>query len=145
MKKIAGRFGQQVRENRGVDNMNNGFVGIDHIQLAAPKDSESEARNFYGKILGLKEIPKPDNLAKRGGVWFEVGRQQLHIGIQLDFSPAKKAHPAFEVNNIQTLHERLQKYNVNVTEDEPLEGAKRFYVHDPFGNRIEFLERLLRH
>lgn len=122
--------------------MNSEFVGIDHVQLAAPKGSEPEAKKFYGKVLGLTEIPKPDNLAKRGGVWFELGKQQLHIGIQLDFSPAKKAHPAFEVSNIHTLREKLQKNNVLVIEDEPLEGAKRFYANDPFDNRIEFLERL---
>ena len=122
--------------------MNSEFVRIDHVQLAAPKNSEREARYFYGKILGLTEIPKPDNLAKRGGVWFELGGQQLHIGIQLDFFPAKKAHPAFEISNIHTLREKLLKNNIQVIEDEPLEGAKRFYTNDPFGNRIEFLEWL---
>lgn len=122
--------------------MNNEFVGIDHVQLAAPKGSELEVRKFYGEIIGLNEIPKPENLVKRGGVWFELGRNQLHIGIQLDFYPAKKAHPAFEVRNINTLRDRLLENNIPLMEDEPLEGANRFYVNDPFGNRIEFLEWL---
>lgn len=120
--------------------MDDEIKGIDHVQVAAPKGSEGEARDFYGKIIGLKEIPKPSHLAKRGGVWFEVGRNQLHIGIQSDFYPAKKAHPAIEVKNLHLLHERLLANNIDVIADEPLEGAKRFYVNDPFGNRIEFLE-----
>lgn len=122
--------------------MDNEFMGIDHVQLAAPKGSEPEARNFYGEILGLTEIPKPDHLAKKGGVWFELGKKQVHIGIQLDFFPAKKAHPAFEVRNINTIRKRLGEKSIQVMEDEPLEGANRFYVNDPFGNRIEFIEWL---
>ncbi|SDZ14133.1 VOC family protein [Thermoactinomyces sp. DSM 45892] len=116
--------------------------GLDHIQLAAPADSEETARTFFSDILGMNEIPKPDNLKKRGGVWFSVGAQQLHIGIQKDFSPAKKAHPAFQVKNLEGLREQLIQNDIVVIDDEPLEGANRFYVHDPFGNRIEFLERI---
>ncbi|MCL6445877.1 MAG: VOC family protein [Alicyclobacillus sp.] len=122
--------------------MSYSFSGIDHVQLAAPKGSEDEARKFFVDILGMVEIPKPANLAKRGGVWFQVGTHQLHIGIQDDFVPAKKAHPAFHVNNLEAFRERLVKRGVKVKEDEPLEGANRFYVDDPFGNRIEFLERI---
>ncbi|KRW92214.1 glyoxalase [Alicyclobacillus tengchongensis] len=116
------------------------FSGIDHVQLAAPKGSENEARKFFVDILGMAEILKPANLAKRGGVWFQTGIHQLHIGIQDDFVPAKKAHPAFHVKNLEALRERLVKHGVQVKEDEPLEGANRFYVDDPFGNRLEFLE-----
>ncbi|WP_059105341.1 VOC family protein [Shouchella shacheensis] len=116
------------------------FTRIDHVQLAAPKASEDEARNFFSSILGMKEIPKPVNLSKRGGVWFQCGTHQLHIGIQEDFIPAKKAHPAFHVENLEALRERLINKGVEVKEGEPLEGAKRFYVNDPFGNRLEFLQ-----
>ncbi|WP_085522465.1 VOC family protein [Tuberibacillus sp. Marseille-P3662] len=119
--------------------MSYSFSGIDHVQLAAPRGSEDESRRFYGDILGMKEIPKPVNLAKRGGVWFKCGAQQLHIGIQDDFIPAKKAHPAFDVDHLQALRKRMVEHGVKVKEDESLEGAERFYVNDPFGNRLEFL------
>lgn len=118
------------------------FTGIDHVQLAAPKGSEEQARKFFGDILGMEEIPKPSNLAKRGGVWFKCGLHELHIGIQENFTPAKKAHPAFHVDNLEALREHLVSKGVTIVEDEPLEGAIRFYVNDPFGNRIEFLQRL---
>lgn len=115
------------------------YTGIDHVQLAAPKGSENVSRHFFEEILGMKEVPKPSNLAKRGGVWFQCGNHQLHIGIQDDFVPAKKAHPAFHVENLEELRQILMKEGVEIKEDEPLEGAKRFYLNDPFGNRIEFL------
>lgn len=118
------------------------FLGIDHIQLAAPADCEKEARQFFGDILNLKEIPKPSNLAKRGGVWFELGNQQLHIGVQKEFSAAKKAHPAFEIENIENLKSQLQKKGIDVIEDNELENANRFFTSDPFGNRLEFIEWL---
>lgn len=113
---------------------------IDHIQLAAPKGSEEEARRFFKDILQFKEIEKPAELRKRGGVWFECGKIQLHIGIEEPFSPAKKAHPAFEVKNITELMEHLVSCQVAIIEDDKLPGAKRFYTSDPFGNRLEFLE-----
>ncbi|GHH99445.1 glyoxalase [Neobacillus kokaensis] len=116
------------------------FTGIDHVLLAAPKGSENEARHFYNGILGMEEIPKPENLAKRGGVWFKCGVHQLHIGIQENFIPAKKAHPAFHVENLEALRDRLIDNEIKVKVDEPLKGAKRFYVDDPFGNRLEFLQ-----
>ncbi|WP_090395951.1 VOC family protein [Natribacillus halophilus] len=115
------------------------YKGIDHVQLAAPEGCEEKARGFFGDILGMSEIAKPENLARRGGVWFECGTQQLHIGIQKDFQPAKKAHPAFHVENLEHLRENLEHNNIEVKEDEPLKGAQRFYVNDPFGNRLEFL------
>ncbi|WDL96558.1 VOC family protein [Alicyclobacillus sp. ALC3] len=116
------------------------FDGIDHVQLAAPKGTEEKARHFFIDILGMAEITKPANLAARGGVWFQVGHHQLHIGIEDDFVPAKKAHPAFLVNNLNSLRERLVEHGVKVKDDTSLEGANRFYVDDPFGNRMEFLE-----
>ena len=118
------------------------FSGVDHVQLAAPEGCEAEARKFFGELLGWTEIPKPENLRKRGGVWFQCGTHQVHIGVRKDFVPAKKAHPAFHVENLDELLQYLVQKDVQVIDDEPLEGAKRFYLIDPFGNRLEFLEWL---
>jgi catechol 2,3-dioxygenase-like lactoylglutathione lyase family enzyme len=118
------------------------FSGVDHVQLAAPEGCESEARQFFGDLLGWEEIPKPEPLRKRGGVWFQCGTHQVHIGVQKDFVPATKAHPAFHVENIDALREYLLQKNINVMNDDARanEGVKRFYLNDPFGNRLEFLE-----
>lgn len=113
---------------------------IDHVQLAAPKGSEDEARHFYATILGCKEVEKPETLRKNGGVWFAYGSVQIHIGIEDPFTPAKKAHPAFEIQHLEALKEHLQNNNVNIIDDNNLPGANRFYAYDPFGNRLEFLE-----
>src|SRR5579864_6756845 len=113
---------------------------LDHIQLAMPAGQEALAREFYSGILGLSEIPKPANLAKRGGAWFEGGNLRVHLGVEADFRPAKKAHPAFLVKRLDALTLRLQQAGIAVVTDEPLEGYKRIYVSDPFGNRIELLE-----
>jgi catechol 2,3-dioxygenase-like lactoylglutathione lyase family enzyme len=114
--------------------------GIDHVQIAMPPGEEDKARSFYIGVLGLQEIPKPANLAKRGGVWFEGGALKLHLGIEGDFRPARKAHPAFLVEGLNELAERCQKSGSIVTTDEPLEGYRRVHVTDPFGNRIELIE-----
>jgi len=119
------------------------FTGIDHVQLAAPVGCEEEARAFFNGILGWSEIPKPANLAKRGGVWFQCGAHQVHIGVQRDhFTPATKAHPTFHVSNIASLRQALLNRGVAVIDDESRadEGVIRFYLNDPFGNRLEFLE-----
>jgi catechol 2,3-dioxygenase-like lactoylglutathione lyase family enzyme len=116
------------------------FSGLDHVQLAAPEGCEPVARTFFGDLLGWSEIPKPENLHKRGGVWFQCGTHQVHIGVQKKFHAAKKAHPAFHVENLGDLRDYLVQKDVQVIDDEPLEGAKRFYLNDPFGNRLEFLE-----
>jgi catechol 2,3-dioxygenase-like lactoylglutathione lyase family enzyme len=113
---------------------------IDHIQLAAPKGCEGAAREFFSVILGLTEVEKPAELKKRGGVWFEFGTFQLHIGVEEPFSPAKKAHPAFIVENIEELKAQLRNKEITYTEDDLLPGASRIHVHDPFGNRLELLE-----
>ncbi|NOU84508.1 glyoxalase [Paenibacillus sp. LMG 31460] len=124
--------------------MNFSFDGIDHIQLAAPEGCEDEARNFFATLLGWTEIPKPENLRKRGGVWFQCGIHQVHIGVQKDFVPATKAHPAFQVSQLDELQTYLAKHNIQTIPDDARddEGVKRFYLNDPFGNRIEFLEWL---
>ncbi|MBN8191366.1 glyoxalase [Bacillus sp. NTK074B] len=116
------------------------FKGIDHIQIAAPKDCEEKARMFYGNVLGLEEIPKPENLRGRGGCWFQLGPQEIHIGVQKDFVPASKAHPGLLVDDLDTLKENLKKNEIEIKEDTPIKGRNRIFVSDPFGNRIEFLE-----
>jgi catechol 2,3-dioxygenase-like lactoylglutathione lyase family enzyme len=115
---------------------------IDHIQLAAPKGSEEEAKRFFYGILGMKEIDKPESLKNRGGVWFEFGPYQIHVGIEEPFFPAKKAHPAFAVESIEALKQHLINNGVPVTEDHRIPDVVRFHTSDPFGNRLEFLERV---
>lgn len=116
------------------------FKSIDHVQLAAPKGSEATAKHFFGEILGFQEVEKPEILKKRGGVWFQFGNYQIHIGIEEPFEPAKKAHPAFQIENLEVLKSHLTNNNVSYIVDTDLPGANRIYVHDPFGNRIEILE-----
>lgn len=118
-----------------------GVTRIDHIQIAAPAGCEEAAREFYGGILGLKEIEKPEALRPRGGCWFECGDRQLHIGVEKNFRPAKKAHPAFAVAEFDGLRETLAKRGI-VLMDESIPGTRRFYADDPWGNRLEFVEIL---
>ncbi|MGI8552392.1 MAG: VOC family protein [Dehalococcoidia bacterium] len=113
---------------------------LHHVQLAIPPRREAEVRSFYGDLLGLPEVPKPANLAARGGCWFSLGDRQIHLGVEQDFRPARKAHPAFQVQDIERLRARLVGAGVPVRDDEPLPGYHRFYADDPFGNRIELLQ-----
>jgi len=115
------------------------ILGIDHVQLAMPPGREDEARAFYAGLLGLLEIPKPPELARRGGAWFETAAVKLHLGVEADFRPARKAHPALLVRELPALVLRLRDAGVEVVED-PLEGHYRVYVADPFGNRLELME-----
>lgn len=112
---------------------------LDHVQVAMPAGREDSARAFYGTALGLREIPKPAPLAARGGVWYAIGDRQLHLGVAGDFSPAKKAHPAFRVADLASVAARLQAAGFAVRWDSALSGRDRFYTDDPFGNRIEIL------
>lgn len=116
-------------------------LGIDHVQVAAPPGCEAEARHFYGELLGLEELPKPPALRGRGGVWFAVGRQQLHVGVEESFAPARKAHPALLVDaaDLDALAARLVSGDAAVTWDDAVRGVRRFFTHDPWGNRIELL------
>jgi catechol 2,3-dioxygenase-like lactoylglutathione lyase family enzyme len=114
--------------------------GLDHVQLAMPRGAEDEARAFYAGVLGLREVPKPANLAARGGAWFSGGSLRLHLGVEDDFRPARKAHPALLVEGLARLAARCEAHGHPVTRDEPLEGYDRVYVADPFGNRIELME-----
>ena len=118
------------------------IVDLDHVQIAMPRGAEALARQFYGALLGLAEIAKPENLARRGGVWFALGDRQLHLGVEEPFQPARKAHPAFRVEDLDSLRDRLRAAGHEPIEDEPLPGYRRFYLADPFGNRLEFLESL---
>ncbi len=113
---------------------------IDHVQLAAPKGCEAEARDFFGRLLKLEEIEKPEPLRSRGGCWFKLGSAQLHIGVEEAFRPATKAHPAFAVNDIDALFALLEKASIQCVWDDSLEGVRRFYANDPWGNRLEFTE-----
>lgn len=113
---------------------------IDHVQVAAPKGSEAEAILFYSEVLGMKEIDKPEPLKARGGVWFEFDNFQLHVGIEEPFIPAKKAHPAFKVFGYDALRGHLEGNGIAVSVDDSIPGVERFFVFDPFGNRLEFLK-----
>jgi len=112
---------------------------LDHVQLAIPPGSEARCRAFYGDLLGWAEMPKPASLAARGGLWLQVGAHQVHLGVEEDFRPARKAHPAFAVNDLDALAKRFVAAGVAVAYDDAIPGLKRFYVSDPVGNRIEFL------
>lgn len=116
------------------------ITGLGHVQLAAPPDSETVLRAFYGTVLGLREIPKPAALAGRGGCWFEAGEAQLHLGIDPDFRPAGKAHPALRVTGLRAHAARLAAHGAPVTWDDGLPGHDRCYTRDPVGNRLELLE-----
>jgi len=118
------------------------FIGIDHVQLAAPAGCEAEARAFFGRLLGWPELPKPAALAGRGGAWFQCGTHQVHIGVQRPFAPATKAHPAFRVRRLAALREHLMDNGVRILDDEARseEGISRLFAEDPFGNRLEFIE-----
>ncbi|SEV99489.1 Glyoxalase/Bleomycin resistance protein/Dioxygenase superfamily protein [Aliiroseovarius sediminilitoris] len=112
---------------------------LHHVQLAMPKGQEDRAVRFYADLLGLKVEPKPDILAKRGGVWFRHGDVRVHLGVEELFTPAKKAHPAFLCDDLNALARTLEAAEFPVRWDEKLSGFRRFYTADPFGNRIEFL------
>jgi len=116
------------------------FIAIDHVQLAMPAGSEKLARNFYSGLLGMKEIAKPAGLAKRGGCWFESDKVQIHLGVEADFRPARKAHPALQCTDYASMLQRLQKAGTEVTEPDDIPGVRRCHLHDPFGNRIELTE-----
>lgn len=117
------------------------FVRLDHIQLCIPMYKEAEARAFYCDILGLMEIEKPASLKPNGGFWLQIADIQLHIGLENSIEKSKR-HPAFEVKNLQQLRAYLQANNVLIKEDIPIDGIERFSIFDPFGNRIELLQKV---
>ncbi len=117
-------------------------VGIDHVQMAMPEGGEASAQEFYEGLLGLTRVPKPPHLERRGGCWFENERVKVHLGVDADFRPARKAHPALVVDGLDLLVAHLRASGHAVRDDETLETHHRAYVDDPFGNRIELLESI---
>ncbi|QYF95146.1 VOC family protein [Massilia sp. PAMC28688] len=115
------------------------ITALDHVQVAMPVGGEAIARQFYGGVLGLAEIPKPAVLAVRGGVWFQCGAAQLHLGADPQFQAARKAHPAFTTSDFAGLLGSLAQAGVAVTEEESVNGRRRATVADPFGNRVELI------
>lgn len=117
-----------------------GVVALDHVQIAMPKGGEKEAREFYQDILGISEVPKPAELSGRGGAWFENGKIKIHLGVEADFRPAKKAHPGFLVSDLPQLLATLMSKGYAVSEDQSLAEVKRAFTQDPFGNRVELIQ-----
>ncbi|WP_458244238.1 VOC family protein [Streptomyces sp. MAI_2237] len=116
------------------------LTAVDHVQLAAPAGSEDLLRAYYTDVLGMTEVPKPPVLAARGGCWFQAGAVQLHLGVEENFRPARKAHPGLRVTGIEAYAARLEAKGAQVVWDGNLPGHRRFYSEDPVGNRLEFLE-----
>ena len=113
-------------------------TGLHHVQIACPAGSEEALREFYGDAIGLPELPKPPVLAARGGVWFRVGSHELHCGVEEPFVPARKAHPAIAVTDLDALAATLEAAGAELTWDTNLPGVRRFHTADPVGNRVEF-------
>jgi catechol 2,3-dioxygenase-like lactoylglutathione lyase family enzyme len=116
------------------------ITGVDHVSLAAPYACEERARRFFGEILGMPEVAKPPDLATHGGCWFQCGDRQLHVGVERDFAPARKAHPAFRVCGLSALKVVLQSESVDFIDDTANADIHRIFVRDPWGNRLEFVE-----
>lgn len=116
------------------------FSRLHHVQLAIPPAGEDRCREFWGGILGMDEVDKPPVLAARGGCWFRGGGLEVHLGVETDFTPARKAHPGILVSDIGALATSLTEAGIEVTWDGEFPGHDRFYACDPFGNRLEFLE-----
>jgi catechol 2,3-dioxygenase-like lactoylglutathione lyase family enzyme len=114
-------------------------IALDHVQLAMPRGEEARADMFYVGVLGFEVLEKPPVLAARGGRWYGAGDVQVHLGVDADFRPAKKAHPALVIDDLDRLVERLGDHGISVVWDENLPGVKRCYADDPFGNRIELI------
>ncbi|ENY80841.1 VOC family protein [Sphingopyxis sp. MC1] len=116
-------------------------LALDHVQIAMPMGGEAQARAFYGALLGLAELPKPADMAARGGCWFALGDRQLHLGVEGDFRPARKAHVALATDALDALRARVEAHGHPTKDDSPVDGRYRFFTEDPFGNRIEFMDR----
>ena len=117
---------------------------IDHVQLAIPEGGEDRARAFFGNLLKLDELPKPADLEARGGCWFAVADRQIHLGGDQNFRAAQKAHVALSTIGLDELRARLERAGYHTQNDSDVDGRKRFFTHDPFGNRIEFMDRSAR-
>lgn len=126
--------------------MAHSFTGLalDHVQIAMPVGGEAAARAFFGTLLGLSELPKPLDMAARGGCWFVAGAHQLHLGVDAGFRPARKAHVALASDDLDTLRTTLENAGYGTQSDTVIDGRSRFFTYDPFGNRIEFMDRVAR-
>ncbi|MCB0078129.1 MAG: VOC family protein [Anaerolineales bacterium] len=116
------------------------IVGLDHLQLAMPRGGEAAARHFYGTLLGLREVTKPPTLRAAGGCWFEGKGISFHLGVEEPFTPARKAHPALRVSDLDAALSHLAAAGIEITRDQRVPEVRRAYIHDPFGNRIELLQ-----
>jgi len=114
-------------------------VALHHVQVAMPAGQDEVAEGFYCGLLGFERVEKPEALRARGGCWFRSGAAECHLGVEDDFRPARKAHPAFLVDDLAAIRERLERAGVEVVPDDQVEGHERFYVRDPFGNRLELI------
>ena len=115
-------------------------LALDHVQLAMPAGAEERARAFYRDVLGFEELEKPASMQASGGAWFRSGEVEIHLGVEADFRPARKAHPALGVADADAAAARWAALGCGVEWDDRYPGVRRFYVHDPFGNRIEILQ-----
>jgi catechol 2,3-dioxygenase-like lactoylglutathione lyase family enzyme len=115
------------------------ILALDHVQLAMPVGGEDDAQAFYEGVLGLPRVTKPEPLARRGGCWFAHGAVHLHLGAEDGFVPARKAHPAFVVADVEALAAVVEAAGHEVRWNDELPGVRRFYTDDPFGNRIELI------
>jgi catechol 2,3-dioxygenase-like lactoylglutathione lyase family enzyme len=115
-------------------------LALDHVQIAMPAGREAEARAFFGDLLGLPELLKPENQSQRGGCWFALADRELHLGVDPDFRPAKKAHVALKTDDLAGLRAQLDAAGYPTRDDIPVEGRSRFFTEDPFGNRLELLQ-----
>lgn len=113
---------------------------LDHVQLAMPPGGEEMAREFYGRILHLRELEKPEPLQAKGGCWFAGDGVELHLGVQANFAPATKAHPGLRVADLAAAQAALSAAGITITADDSGVNVRRFYVNDPFGNRLEFMQ-----
>lgn len=113
--------------------------GFDHVQVAIPPGSEDRCRAFYVELLGMTELTKPPVLAARGGLWLRSGAVEIHLGVEADFRPARKAHPAIRIGGLDALAGRLAAAGYDVSWDDLIAGTRRFFTHDPLGNRLEFI------
>lgn len=118
------------------------IIGIDHVQLAMPHGGEDEARRFWIDVMGMEELPKPAHLAINGGCWFSNGAVHVHCGVETEFAPAQRAHPALLVDDLPSLVTRLEESGIPFAPGKPLDGYRRGDIADPFGNRIELMQRV---
>ena len=128
---------EQLNDDELTENSRHAWAGIDHVQLAMPVGCEAEAREFYVGVLGLEEMPKPAVMAVRGGCWFEAGAVKLHLGVEAEFVPARKAHPALLLRGLRDF---IAAHGLAVTWNDEIVGTVRCHIDDPFGNRIELIE-----